>query len=100
MINSGKFPKVAFNNPPTESLVYVARFSVEVLISLAIGIIESAAEKKIKGAEECKYSRIKVMGMKVKSQWIPGVKMLFRKEVDLLIRMNFHEAKGLVLNKK
>jgi hypothetical protein len=53
--------------PPTASPVYLARFSVDVLITRAAGMIERAAEKKTSGAVAWPYSSISVMGMKMRS---------------------------------
>ena len=61
------FPS-AFSNPPTASPVDCARFSVDIEISFAIGIIASAAEKKMSGAEAWLLSRMIEMGKKIKSQ--------------------------------
>ncbi len=50
MITSGALPEVALSRPPIASPVRTAICSVACTISAAMGMIDSAAEKKTAGA--------------------------------------------------
>ena len=70
-MSSGALPKVAFSRPPTASPVRAASFSVELTISAAIGMIDSAAEKNmIVGATPPISSKNIAIGTKMKNQFI------------------------------